>query len=231
MLRIVFRLALITLLTLGVIKTSNSFLTKPVFEIKNAEINGGSEKLRKSLEPLINEIVGKNINDLDLESIEKKISEDIRIENVVITRDSLNKISINIAEREPKYYLQYQGNIYLLDKEGNIYGYLNDLKTKDFPFIVIKDEKEIETILGIISKIEETDFKDIVSQIYIEDKNTVKVILSDGTVIKTDKDVKKEKYYIGSYLFFDLSNKNKVEYIDLRYEDYIVKYVEDKNGR
>lgn len=50
-------------------------------------------------------------------------------------------------------------------------------------------------------------------------------------MIKTDKNVTKEKYDTGSYLFFDLSSKKKIDYMDLRYEDYIVKYMEDKNGR
>lgn len=59
----------------------------------------------------------------------------------------------------------------------------------------------------------------------------IKIVLSDGAVIKTDKNVTKEKYDTGSYLFFDLSSRKKIDYMDLRYEDYIVKYMEDKNGR
>ena len=66
---------------------------------------------------------------------------------------------ITIEEREPEYYLQYKKNIYILDKEGKIYGYLNYLKTKDFPFIVAKTEEEIEILLGVLDKAEATDFK------------------------------------------------------------------------
>ena len=89
-----------------------------------------------------------------------------------------------MEEREPKYYLQYKKNIYLLDKEGKIYGYLNDLKKRDFPFIVADSEEEIEAILGVLDKAEVTDFKDIISQIYIENKKIIKIVLSDGAVIK-----------------------------------------------
>lgn len=229
--KLTFRICLIVLVTLGIIKTNSFFLTKPVFELKNIKITGASEKLEKSFEAIKKEIIGKNINELDLKNLEERISEDVRVNKVYVKRDSLNEISIVIEEKEPKYYLQYKKNVYLLDKAGNIYGYLNDLKTKDFPFIVINSENEIETLLGILDKAEATDFKDMISQIYIADKNRVEIVLSDGAVIKTDRNVKKEKYDIGSYLFFDLSEKKKIEYMDLRYEDYIVRYVEDKNGR
>ena len=231
--KLIFRIALITLFTLGVIKTDRFFLKKPVFEIKNIKIEGASEKLERSFEPLKEQIISKNINDINLGDIKKKISEDVRVrvQKVSVKRNSLNGILISVEEREPKYYLQYKKNIYLLDKEGKIYGYLNDLKKRDFPFIVADSEEEIEAILGVLDKAEATDFKDIISQIYTENKKIIKIVLSDGAVIKTDKNVTKEKYDTGSYLFFDLSSRKKIDYMDLRYEDYIVKYMEDKNGR
>lgn len=170
LLKLIFRIALITLFTLGVIKTDRFFLKKPVFEIKNIKIEGASEKLEKSFEPLKEQIISKNINDINLGDIKKKISEDVRVQKVSVKRNSLNGILISVEEREPKYYLQYKKNIYLLDKEGKIYGYLNDLKKRDFPFIVADSEEEIEAILGVLDKAEATDFKDIISQIYIENK-------------------------------------------------------------
>lgn len=229
--KLIVRMGLIVLLTLGIIKTNRFFLTKPVFQIKNITVTGASEKLEQSFLPLKNELMGKNINEINLSEIEKTIFQDVRVNKVSVTRNKIDEITINVEEKEPKYYLQYKKKIYLLDKDGKIYGYLNDLKTKDFPFIVVKAEEEIEIILGVLDKIEATDFKDVISQIYIDDSSCIKVVLYDGAVIKTDRDVKKEKYDIGSYLFFDLSGKKKIDYIDLRYEDYVVRYMEDKDGR
>lgn len=229
--KLIIRMGLVVLLTLGIIKTNRFFLTKPVFEAKNITIAGASEKLEKSFSPLKDELIGENINDIDLLEIEKRISEDVRVNKVSVKRSNLSEIVITVEEKEPEYYLQYKKKIYLLDKDGKIYGYLNDLKTKDFPFLVVKSEEEIEIILSVLDKIEATDFKDVISQIYIDEPSCIKIILYDGAVIKTDRDVKKEKYDIGSYLFFDLSGKKKVDYMDLRYEDYIVRYMEDKNGR
>lgn len=229
--KLIIRMGLVVLLILGIIKTNRFFLTKPVFEVKNITIAGASEKLEKSFSPLKDELIGENINDIDLLEIEKRISEDVRVNKVSVKRSNLSEIVITVEEKEPEYYLQYKKKIYLLDKDGKIYGYLNDLKTKDFPFLVVKSEEEIEIILSVLDKIEATDFKDVISQIYIDEPSCIKIILYDGAVIKTDRDVKKEKYDIGSYLFFDLSGKKKVDYMDLRYEDYIVRYMEDKNGR
>ena len=76
--KLIFRIALITLFTLGVIKTDRFFLKKPVFEIKN-------------------------INDINLGDIKKKISEDVRVQKVFVKRNSLNGILISVEEREPKY--------------------------------------------------------------------------------------------------------------------------------
>lgn len=231
MLKLVFRIALITLLTLGVIKTNRFFLTKSAFEINSVKVVGASEKLEESFVPLKEQLIGKNINDIDFEKVRKKILEDVRIKNADVKKEALNKIIIEVEEREPKYYLQYKKNMYLLDKEGKIYGYLNDLKTKDFICIVTQKEEDIELLIEILGKIEATDFKDVVSQIFVEDNKCVNVVLVNGAILKTNREVKKEKYDISSYLFFNLSAKKRIDYMDLRFEDYIVKYMEDKNGR
>lgn len=229
--KLIFRIALIILLTFGVITTEKNFLKKPIFEIKNIKIEGASEKLETSFTPLKEQLIGKNINDVNIKEIEKRISQDVRVKNVSVIKTTLNEIVIKMEEREPKYYLQYKKNIYILDKDGKIYNYLNDLKTKDFPFIVAKSEEEIQTLLEILDKVEATDFRDIISQIYMESENCINLIFSNGVIIKTNKDVTKEKYDTGSYLFFDLSSRKKIDYMDLRYEDYIIKYMEDKNGK
>ncbi len=229
--KLIFRITLIILLTFGVITTEKNFLKKTIFEIKSVKIEGVSEKLETSFTPLKEQLIGKNINDVDIKEIEKRISQDVRVKNVSVIKSTLNEIIIKVEERDPKYYLQYKKDIYILDKDGKIYNYLNDLKTKDFPFIVAKSEEEIQTLLEILDKVETTDFRDIISQIYMESENCINLILSNGVVIKTNKEVTKEKYDTGSYLFFDLSSRKKIDYMDLRYEDYIIKYMEDKNGK
>lgn len=234
--RLIFRILLFVILTIGIFKINTIFLRKPIFKIEKIEIIGVDEKLKKSFEILKKEIIDKNINDIDLEKLKEKILKDVRVKEVFINRDSLSTISIKVIPKMPRYCLQYKKKIYIIDESGTIYGYLQELKKKDFIFLVINDnlldiKKQVKILLKIIDKIETLDLKDEISQIYIENNFLIKIILSNGIVIKTDKDVDMEKYSIGSCLFYDSVNDKKIEYIDLRYKDYIVKYMEDKNGR
>lgn len=200
---------------------------KPVFEIKNVTIERASPKLEKSIANLKNTIIGKNVNELDLDELRDRLLEDVRVEKATVERKNINEISIKVVERQPSYYFQYNKRVYLLDKDGKVYGYIDDVPLKDFPFIVAKSEDDIKTMIGVLDKIEETDLGDIISQIYIKDKKLIEIVLYDSTIIKTDEDVTKDKYRIGSYLYFDLSNKKKIEYIDFRYRDYIIKYKDE----
>ena len=80
--------------------------------------------------------------------------------------------------------------------------------------------------------IDENILKNLVSQIYKRDKNCVEIVLTDGTVIKTDFEVEKEKYKIVENLYYELIKTKKIEYIDLRFNDFIVKSLGDKsNGK
>ena len=106
--KLIIRMGLVVLLTLGIIKTNRFFLTKPVFEVKNITIAGASEKLEKSFSPLKDELIGENINDIDLLEIEKRISEDVRVNKVSVKRSNLSEIVITVEEKEPEYYLQYK---------------------------------------------------------------------------------------------------------------------------
>lgn len=56
------------------------------------------------------------------------------------------------------------------------------------------------------------------------------MILIDGTIIKTNEKVEKEKYKVVETLYSELIKTKKVEYIDLRFNDFIVKSVGEKSG-
>ena len=76
-----------------------------------------------------------------------------------------------------------------------------------------------------------------ISQIYkVKDKEFV-IILTDGVKIKTNRikdsndEINKEKenkrYIIAEQLYFNMSKERKIDYIDLRFNDYIIKYLGD----
>ena len=69
-----------------------------------------------------------------------------------------------------------------------------------------------------------------------QDKEFV-IILTDGVKIKTNRikdsnnEINKEKenkrYLIAEQLYFNMSKERKIDYIDLRFNDYIIKYLGD----
>ena len=135
-------------------------------------------------------------------------------------------------KRKLKYYAQIGNKVYLVDDEGVIFGFLREKDELDTYFIKVEKEEDIKDLLKICRMIDENILKNLVSQIYKRDKNCVEIVLTDGTVIKTDFEVEKEKYKIVENLYYELIKTKKIEYIDLRFNDFIVKSLGDKsNGK
>ena len=75
-----------------------------------------------------------------------------------------------------------------------------------------------------------------ISQIYrVNDKEFV-IILTDGVKIKTNrikdsdkinKEKENKRYLIAEQLYFNMSKERRIDYIDLRFNDYIIKYLGD----
>ena len=116
-------------------------------------------------------------------------------------------------------------NIYLVDESGVIFGYLNEQKIEDLPFIVASTEGEIKEITKILNNILDKNTRDSISQIYILDDKEIVIILEDGVKFKIDKKTNKEKYSIAVQLYLKMSKERKIDYIDLRFDDYIIKYI------
>ena len=66
-------------------------------------------------------------------------------------------------------------------------------------------------------------------QIYSKDKNGIEIILVDGIILKTQGQIKREKNKVVETLYSELIKGKKVELIDLRFNDFIVKSLGDKS--
>lgn len=224
--KFVFRLLIILILTYLVNLTNIFFLPRKDFKIKNVEVNGSSKNLIISVKSALNLLKNENIILVKKEDIKKKLMKDVRIDELTIEKQGLDKINITLKEKIPKYYLQYKNEIYLVDKMGDVYSKISESKLLNLPLIYIKNKEEIEVLIKIINKIKSIDLINILSQIYVENTDCIVLVLKDGIKIKTKLDVVTEKYYIAECLFANLFMK-KIEYIDIRFEDYVIKYLED----
>ncbi|QNM14917.1 MULTISPECIES: cell division protein FtsQ/DivIB [Fusobacterium] len=208
------------------------FLPMDLFRIKEIKIQGNSKNLSSELTELASSLYNNNIWEIDLKEIQNFLAKDVRIKKTDVEVVSLGKLLINIEERKLKYYAQIGNKVYLVDDEGVIFGFLREKDELDTYFIKVEKEEDIKDLLKICRMIDENILKNLVSQIYKRDKNCVEIVLTDGTVIKTDFEVEKEKYKIVENLYYELIKTKKIEYIDLRFNDFIVKSLGDKsNGK
>ena len=186
--------------------------------------------LSRELTEMIKIIYNSNIWDIDLKGLEEYLEKDMRIERAKIRILDLGKIEIDIKERELAYYLQTKNRIYLIDTNGKKFGYLKERLEKDTYFIVIKDESELEELLQLGKRLDDSLLKILISQLYMKDENCIEIILLDGTIIKTNLDVEDEKYKVLETLYNELAKTKKIEYIDIRFNDFIVKSLEEKKS-
>jgi cell division protein FtsQ len=100
---------------------------------------------------------------------------------------------------------------------------MKETKRYNMPLLRITVDKDLKEFVNIIQKI---DYIESVSQVY-RIKNGIVITTDFGLKIITNSDVKSKKYMIVKKLYelekSKINKKGKIEYIDLRFEDYIIK--------
>lgn len=228
--KLIFRLVFVFLFSWLLYLIPSKFLTQDFFKIKEIKIEGSSKMLSRELTEMIKIIYNNNIWDIDLKGLEEYLEKDVRIEKAKIRVLGLGKIEIDIKERELAYYLQTKNGVYLIDKEGEKFGYLREKLEKDTYFLVVKNDDELKNLLELSKKLDDTLLKILVSQIYVKDENCIEIVLEDGTIIKTNLEVEDDKYKVLETLYNELAKTKKIEYIDIRFNDFIVKSLEEKKS-
>ena len=200
------------------------FLKTEIFAIEEIDLEGDVDIMSKELEKMVDLLEGEYIWDVDTLKLEEILEDDIRVKNAQVKKEIPNKLKIEIQSKTPKYYVLYKKKMYSLDEERKIFSYLEEFSRRDYPILSVKTLEEIEELLIILERIKGKQFLDQVSQLYIEDKNCIKIILLDGTIVKTKTNVSEEKYNLLARLYWRLkSDGESLEYIDIRFGDYIVK--------
>ena len=213
-----------------------NFFRLDYFNINKVNVTDNSKMLHDELTKLTEKLYNKNSIYIDSNEIKEFIEKDIRVESATVEKKSLGEIDIDIKEKDLAYYAVIGKNIYLTDKEGKIFAYLNEKEVEGVPFIIANNEEEIKEISEFLNEISDLAIFKKISQIYkVNDKEFI-IILTDGVKIKTNRvkdndEISKEKenkrYLIAEQLYFNISKERKIDYIDLRFNDYIIKYLGD----
>jgi len=202
------------------------FKRASLFDVTQVNINVKNLELIGDLAKSVEDFKGKNILDIDKNKIKDKILSDVRVKDVVIETQMPDILLFDIKEKEPFVYIEYRDDIYISDEAGKIYGYMKESKKYNMPLFRIDHENEIKEFIKIIGKI---SFKNEISQVYKID-NGIVVTTNSGVKIITNIDVDRKKYGVVKKLYEQVRPKNKkskkIDYIDLRFEDYIIKRVE-----
>ena len=213
-----------------------NFFRLNYFNINKVNVTDNSKMLHDELTKLTKKLYNKNSIYIDSNEIKEFIEKDIRVESATVEKKSLGEIDIDVKEKDLAYYAVIGKNIYLDDKEGKIFAYLNEKEVEGVPFIIANNEEEIKEISEFLNEISDLAIFKKISQIYkVNDKEFI-IILTDGVKIKTNRakdndEISKEKenkrYLIAEQLYFNMSKERKIDYIDLRFNDYIIKYLGD----
>ena len=213
-----------------------NFFRLDYFNINKVNVTDNSKMLHDELTKLTEKLYNKNSIYIDSNEIKEFIEKDIRVESATVEKNSLGEIDIDVKEKDLAYYAVIGKNIYLTDKEGKIFAYLNEKEVEGVPFIIANNEEEIKEISKFLNEISDLAIFKKISQIYkVNDKEFI-IILTDGVKIKTNRakdndEISKEKenkrYLIAEQLYFNMSKERKIDYIDLRFNDYIIKYLGD----
>lgn len=230
------RLLILNIIMYLIYMLPQNFFRLDYFNINKVNIQESAKMLQPELTKLSEKLYNKNIIYIDSNEIKEFLEKDVRVEDVTITKKSLGEISIDVKEKDLSYYAVIGKNIYLVDKAGEIFAYLNEKDVEEVPFIVANNEDEIKEITEFLNELSDLAIFKKISQIYkINDKEFV-IILTDGVKIKTNRieendEINKEKqnkrYLIAQQLYFNMSKERKIDYIDLRFNDYIIKYLGD----
>lgn len=222
------RLIILALFFFFIMQIPNKFLKLDYFNLIEIELTENSKMLHTELTNLRKKLYNKNNFDIDYKELEKILKSDIRVENVSINEVGLGKIEIDVTDKDFLYYANIKKEIFLVDREGKIFGYINEKKKESVPLIVAKLQKEVEEITSILNLIQDRTLFKHISQSYKKGEEDYRIVLRDGVELKVNSEVESDKYRILEILYSEMKKSKKIEYIDLRFDDYIIKYLGDE---
>lgn len=206
-------------------KVEKEYRLKPEFKLNYITYNGNYSLVKNELVKLSDSIYGKNMWQIPINKLKEKIQQDIRVKSVNISYPKLGVIDFVIEEREPSYYANINGKTFAVDEKGVIFAFLDEVNVKELPVITVNSEEEIEEILKLLFKIKDSEFKKMISKVYYKSPIEMHLVVEKDVIIKTQQNVIDEKYDVLRELYFNLIKDKKLEYIDLRFDGYVVKEI------
>lgn len=216
------RTVLVISLLSSLIYFGKQFIETDYFKINEITVTGKNNLLKDDIISKIENLKGENIVYLNTGRMEEILGKDVRVKKISIRKVYPSKLVVEFEEREPYVYVKKGNDIFLADKELNLFGHISEIESKNIPIIIYTDEDSLKDIKIILSKIKNKDLYDMISEIRKNNK-AYELILKNGVKFITDPFVSSEKYDSRYKLYEKIKDEQIINYIDIRFKDVNVK--------
>lgn len=131
-----------SLILVGIMKLGVSFVvpyrwvtTHDFFTIANLDIQGSKRLNQEDITALSGVDIGENIIAVNIAEVQRRIAASPWVQSVSVTRVLPDRLSIDIAEREPAFVMRYDGRLYYADEKGQAIAAVDVDKFTSLPFL------------------------------------------------------------------------------------------------
>ena len=208
-------------------------INSELFTLKTINVTGNRDVSYDAVIDVSGLIYNRNIFQYNLEEIKFNIEKHSYIESVEVTKKLPGSINISIKEREKYAIIPYMGRYIYIDYKLNVIDVFDEYIHKDLVLIngaeilnisvgqriVSQNNEKLESVIKILEAAKVASINNMISEINIEDNNTVRLVIVNG--IEALIDLKSDAAYIVVSLkeiLTKLTNNNKNIVVDMRFE-------------
>ena len=127
--------------------------------LKQIDVQGNMRLTEDEILEIADVQKGRNSFDVNVATVEHRLSSAPWIERVRVRRELPDKLYINVAEMEPSFWVRVKENMYYADKNGDPIAPVTTRKFASLPLLSIETEQAQESTLlpQIVEKIEKLD--------------------------------------------------------------------------
>ncbi|QUH26768.1 cell division protein FtsQ/DivIB [Serpentinicella alkaliphila] len=208
-------------------------INSDLFTLKKINVTGNSDVAYDAVIDVSGLIYNRNIFQYNLEEIKFNIEKHSYIESAEVTKKLPGSINISIKEREKYAIIPYMGRYIYIDYKLNVIDVFDEYIHKDLVLIngseilnisvgqriVSQNNEKLESVIKILEAAKVASINNMISEINIEDNNTVRLVIVNG--IEALIDLESDAAYIVVSLkeiLAKLTSNNKNIVVDMRFE-------------
>ena len=223
------------LMVLFLLITGFLFLNSSFFNVSSIVIQGNKYMSNEEIYAVAKIPENSNIFRLGITEVKERLSRDLRIAQVEISRKFPNTIVVTINERKPLAYVASSYGFVELDKQGIVLAAYKNLKKVRVPMITgvrlengyIADQVQNQSIINILSFLAYFDEETLnqlseininAGQIFAYTNNSIQIRIGSAERLL-------EKAKLTQDMLKEIHDRNLVvEYIDLNYSSPFIKF-------